>query len=268
MVTAVQDIRILTLTQLSQGQDWRVQLAHDYPHPILIWITRGQGRVLFDGMRRGIGTHNALFVPARSLFSLDLGRQSLGYAVMLPEASPLRLPEMPRHLRIRDVSIQSELTALIEAALREDKANNPLGNDALEAHAALMSVWVRRQILQDEHVPERRNAAARISQRYCALLVEHFRRGDVMADYARKLDVTPTHLTRAVKSVTGRTAADLLTERVLHEARCLLWETPTPAQQISAYLGFGSAAYFTRFMQHHTGKTPSKLRNPNLQKPS
>ena len=81
-----------------------------------------------------------------------------------------------------------------------------------------------------------------------------------MADYAETLDVTPTHLTRAVKSATGKTAADLVTERVLHEARVLLSETQQPARQIAAYLGFGSAAYFTRFIQQHTGLTPSKLR--------
>jgi AraC family transcriptional activator of pobA len=30
--------------------------------------------------------------------------------------------------------------------------------------------------------------------------------------------------------------------------------------QIAADLGFGSAAYFSRFILHHTGKTPSDLR--------
>lgn len=255
-----QDIHILTLSQLSQGQDWRVQLLHDYPRPVLIWVTRGQGRVLFDGMRRGLGAHNALFLPTGATLALDLGRQSIGHAVLLPAASSLRLPEIPRHLRLRDVAAQSELTGLIEASLREAQAARPLQGEALEWHAALMSVWLRRQIMREEHSPDPRNAAARLSQRFCALLPENFRSGDVMADYARKLDVTPTHLTRAVKAATGRTAAELLTERILHEARRLLWDTDEPAQQIARYLGFGSAAYFTRFMRHHTGAPPSKLR--------
>jgi AraC family transcriptional activator of pobA len=40
----------------------------------------------------------------------------------------------------------------------------------------------------------------------------------------------------------------------------LLEETKEPAQNIARFLGFGSAAYFTRFIQQHTGQTPSKLR--------
>lgn len=254
------DIQIVTLSQMARGEEWRTALAHDNPYHILIWITRGQGRVLFDGLRRGFGAHNAFWVPAGCLFSLDLGRQTTGQAVILPAATPLRLPQIPRHLRIRDVLVQNELSGLIETAQREERSDKPLRQDALEAHAALMSVWLRRQILLDEHIPDRRNAAGRLSQRFCAMLVEHYRSGAPMADYAEGLGVTPTHLTRAVKAATGKSAADLLTERVLHAARSLLMDTSQPAQNIARHLGFGSPAYFTRFIQHHTGKPPTRLR--------
>ena len=33
-----------------------------------------------------------------------------------------------------------------------------------------------------------------------------------------------------------------------------------PARNIAQHLGFGSAAYFTRFMQQHSGRSPSQLR--------
>ncbi len=254
------DIHVQSLSQLAMGQPWRLQLAHDRPYHLLIWITRGQGRVLLDGLRRGIGAHNALFIPAGSLFSLDLGRQSIGQTIRIPASSELRLPAIPRHLRIREAQIQSELTGLIEAAQREEQANLALRADALEAHAALISVWLRRQITLEEHIPEKRNAAGRLSRRFCEMVSQRYASGDAMADYAAALEVTPTHLTRAVKAATGKTASDILTERVLSEARRLLIETGEPAQRIASYLGFGSAAYFTRFIQHHTGRPPSKLR--------
>ncbi len=254
------NVHVMTLTQLSRGQDWRLALAHDIPHNLLIWISRGQGRVLLDGKRRGIGAHNALFIPAQSLFALDLGRQSIGHAVVIPQGTPLRLPQIARHLRIRDAEVQAELTQLIEATLREEQRDLPLRGDALEAHAALMSVWLRRQIAEDEHVPDKPKAAERLSKRYCDLLPHRYHSGDSMTDYAATLDVTATHLTRAVKAATGKTAADLLTERVLHEARRLLQETKEPAQNIARHLGFGSPAYFTRFISQHTGSAPSRQR--------
>jgi len=254
-------IQFQTLALFNQGGAWRRQLAHDQDYHVLVWITRGQGRVLLDGIRRGIGAHNALFVPAGSLFAMDMGRQSIGHVVLVPAATDLRLPEIPRHLRIREVQAQSELTSLIEAGLREDQGTRPLREDALEGHATLMSVWLRRQMLDLAHAPDRPNAAQRLSARFCALVSQRYRSGAPMADYAKALEVTPTHLTRAVKSATGKTAAGLLSERVLHDARLLLAETSHPAKQIAAFLGFGSAAYFTRFMQQHTGQSPSSLRS-------
>tara|TARA_R110002049_G_scaffold10127_1_gene50090 strand:+ start:44140 stop:44928 length:789 start_codon:yes stop_codon:yes gene_type:complete len=256
----VDDIRILTLAQLATGQEWQLQLAHDRTYHLLLWVTRGQGRLMLDGQRRGVGAHNAILVPAGALFSLDLGRQGFGQAVVIPQATPLRLPAIPRHLRIRDVNVQSELTSLIEQAQREQQQARPLRQDAAEAYAALMSVWLRRQIMRDEHVPEPRRAAGRLSARFCAMIPETYRTGVPMADYAARLGVTPTHLTRAVKEASGKTAADLLADRLTHAARTLLAETAEPAQDIARHLGFGSAAYFTRFIQQHTGLPPSKLR--------
>jgi AraC family transcriptional activator of pobA len=256
----VTDIHIASLGQFTAGQDWRLTLAHDHPVHLLIWITRGQGLLLLDGSRRGLGAHNAIFVPAGALFALEVGRQGLGQIVTLPAGSPLRLPEIPRHLRIRDVAVQSELTSLIDTGQREQQQQRPLRQDALEAHAALMSVWLRRQIMSDEHIPDRRNAAARLSARFCALVSQRFATGAPMARYAETLGVTPTHLTRAVKAATGKSAAEILTERLTFEARQLLGAGNATAKSIAAHLGFGNAAYFTRFMQQHTGKTPTQLR--------
>ncbi|WP_299731331.1 AraC family transcriptional regulator [uncultured Tateyamaria sp.] len=250
----------MTLSQLSGAQDWRLSLAHDRAAHLLIWVTRGQGRLLLNGTRRGVGTHNAISIPAQTLFSLELGRQGMGLVAVIPDGSDLRLPLGPRQLRMRDVSAISELTSLFEAAVREDSSGRELSQDALDAHIALMSVWWRRQIALPDNLPVRMNAAARLSAAFCQRIAQFYTTGMSMADHAAALNVTPTHLTRACKAASGRTAADLLTERVLYAARIALSETDVAIQDVARHLGFGSAAYFTRFIQQHTAKTPTALR--------
>ena len=216
--------------------------------------------MLLNGTRRGVGTHNAISIPAQTLFSLELGRQSMGLVAIVPDGTHVRLPEGPRQLRIRDTASISELNALFEAAQREASTGRELSQDALDAHIALMSVWLRRQITLPENLPVKMNAAARLSAAFCQRIAEFYHTGMTMADHAAALGVTPTHLTRASKAATGRTAADLLTERVLYAARIALSETDVAIQDVARHLGFGSAAYFTRFIQQHTAKTPSALR--------
>lgn len=253
-------IRIAPLAALTSGQDWRLNLAHSWDEHLLIWITRGQGRLLLNGTRRGYGTHNAIFVPAGHLFSMEIGRQVIGQVAHVPVGSEARLPEGPRQLRLREASAIQELTSLLDAAQREAGANRALVQDALDGYFALISVWLRRQITRPEHLPTPLTAAGRLSNRVCARIAEHYASPMTISDHAAALEVTPTHLARACKAATGHTAADLLTQRVLHAARTALVETDVTMQDIARHLGFGSAAYFTRFIQAHTGQTPSALR--------
>ena len=60
-------LKLETLAQMGGGAPWQLALAHDLPHHLFIWVTRGQGRLLLDGGLRGIGPHNAVFIPAGRL---------------------------------------------------------------------------------------------------------------------------------------------------------------------------------------------------------
>ena len=253
-------VRILSLAQLTNGQDWRITLAHDREEHVLFWLTRGQGLLMLDGRRRGLTVNNFISVPPKSLFSFDPGRNALGMVALIPPGTSVVLPQEPLHLRLRDTDAIAELAGTFDLANREANAGRALAQDALDAHIALLSVWLRRQMASDEHLPPKENAAARLSARFCRMVSECYFLPQVMADYAQALDVTPTHLTRACKAASGRTAADLLSERILHAARTTLEETQVPAQDIARHLGFGSAAYFTRFMPAQTGMTPTQLR--------
>jgi AraC family transcriptional regulator, transcriptional activator of pobA len=81
-----------------------------------------------------------------------------------------------------------------------------------------------------------------------------------VADYARALGVTPTHLSRCCRETCGRPALALLNDRVLFEARQLLRDTRVPVQDIARSLGFSSAAYFSRAFLAKAGSTPSAFR--------
>ncbi|MFX4297694.1 MULTISPECIES: helix-turn-helix domain-containing protein [Roseobacteraceae] len=257
-------IRISTISPAGGAHDWRWTLAHDLPYHLLIWTTRGQGRLLLNGTRRGVGAHNAIFVPADELFALELSRQSLGLMAIIPVGTDVRLPQTPRQLRLRETGPISELTGFLDAAQREATAQRSLTQDALDGYMALVSVWLRRQMAEDDHLPQKLNGAARLSARFCARVAQHYANGMSVAEHAQELGVTGTHLARACKAATGHTAADILSQRILHAARTALTDTDVPMQDIARHLGFGSAAYFTRYIQTQTGKTPSQLRKSGI----
>ena len=252
------EVELCTLAQLTRGEDWRLELAHDRNEHLLIWITKGQGIALFQGARRGVGSHNALFVPAGELFSLQLGRQSYGHAVIVPPGAGLNMPGIPWHLRIRDVLAQKELTGLFDGMQREHGDTRTLHADAMSAHATLMGIWLQRHL--DEAAPAPEGRSNRLMRQFCARIASHHHTGQSLAEHAATLDVTATHLNRVCRAELGKTASALLNERILHAVRSLLADTDAPVGNVARHLGFGSAAYFSRYVVQHTGLPPSALR--------
>ena len=70
--------QVMTVVQWARGATWRIGLQHSCRKHALVWITRGQGIAVIGGVRRGIGVHNALLIPAGTMFSLDPGKTGFG----------------------------------------------------------------------------------------------------------------------------------------------------------------------------------------------
>lgn len=257
------NIRATSLAQLTQDGAWRLALAHDRPEHLLIWITKGQGLALINGVRRGVSVNNVLFAPAGSLFFLSLGRQVMGQAILAPPGCASSFPEAAAQLRHRDTGAQAELAGLFDALNREQEKADEYQQDAMTAYIGLLSIWLRRQMQCAPDPVAADDASSRLTNAYCARLAAQVDSGANVAAHAAALNVTPTHLTRVCKAKIGVTAADLLADRQTHAARRMLADTNLPVQDIARQLGFGSAAYFSRFIQRHTGQPPTALRrNP------
>ena len=254
-------VTLQTTAQFTKAAPWRLDLLHDCPDYLLIWITKGQGLAVLHGMRHGIGAHTALLIPKHTLFSVDLGRTGAGLVLTLTDAvaMQMRFPEDTHILRLRDVHIQKELTGHLDRIQFETQQQAPFAEDAIHAHGALLSVFLRR-ILHSLPETARPSGAQRLVRAFCALVSQEYARGYPMAEYARMLGVTPTHLTRSCKECCGVTAADILTARSLYAARERIETTSQSFKSIGEDLGFGSPAYFSRFIQNHTGHAPSALR--------
>ncbi len=259
MDDALLGIQVQTLAQMTLGGLWQLEQLHLRDHHLVVWITRGQGRMLLHGLRRGFGAHNAIFVPAGKLFSIEAGRHVQGQVLIIPNDGRVQLPDRTQQLRMQDGLAQAELTGLFDDLRRERHEDRPFLAESLIAIASLVSIWLRRQ-MQIQGAPPRASAAERIVRRFSDLLSDGYRSGRPMQDYAETLDITPTHLTRVCRQCAGLTAADMLSQVVQHEARQMLTRTNQPINEIANSLGFGSAAYFTRFSQQHFGAAPSQIR--------
>lgn len=238
-----------------------------YDRPVLIWFTRGQGRLTVAGRSSGYGPHNLVFLPKQTMHGFTTMGPVLGSVVFLPDDPALDWPVEPMHLRIHEVQQQRELTGIIEAMQREVTAGEELSNRALTYHAGLLSVWLNRIAESYAHLPNPSSAtrldtaAHRLAEAFTALVERDFRNPSGVQHYASLLGVTPTHLSRVCRKVAGRPALDILTDRRHFEARRLLRDTNIQIAEVARKCGFTSAAYFTRAFRARSGQSPSEFRN-------
>ena len=97
----------------------------------------------------------------------------------------------------------------------------------------------------------------KILQQFRTLVEDNYLIRTQVAEYADMIYITPGHLNDTIKTVTGRTAKQMIDEKRITEAKRLLYWGEFSVKEIAAHLHFEDDAYFNRFFKKHTGKTPA-----------
>ncbi|WP_089153919.1 helix-turn-helix transcriptional regulator [Micromonospora sp. NBS 11-29] len=97
-------------------------------------------------------------------------------------------------------------------------------------------------------------------RRLCREVERDYRHTRRVEDYAARLGCSVRTLTRACLAVTGRSAKQVIDERVALQARRLLAATDEPIARIGRGLGFPEPTNFGRFFTREVGVSPGVFR--------
>lgn len=89
---------------------------------------------------------------------------------------------------------------------------------------------------------------------------EHFRTWHQVGEYAERLGYSTRTLNRLARQNTGRTAKQLIDERIALEAKRLLSHADSPVAEVGEELGFDDPSNFSSWFRKQTGMTPAVFR--------
>lgn len=85
-----------------------------------------------------------------------------------------------------------------------------------------------------------------------------------VGDYAKELSVTANTLNQTVKEVLGKTAKELISEKIIQESKKRLKYTTDDISEIAYSIGFEEPTHFIRFFKNQTSITPKEYRNSQM----
>jgi AraC family transcriptional activator of pobA len=139
----------------------------------------------------------------------------------------------------------------------ELQSNRPDREKAIQLYLYLALLELKRSYRdQSTDVPE----TTALVTKFKKLVNRHYLTMQRVADYAGLLHITPNHLNRTVKEVSGRTASDHIAEMILQEAKVLLRNTDLSVAEIAYRLQFSEPSSFNRFFKKDAGSTPLEYR--------
>jgi AraC-like DNA-binding protein len=140
------------------------------------------------------------------------------------------------------------------------EVRSPAGADSralVEALLVRLLIGLRRAV-QGQRI--RGDTDAGLVNRVEAFMQSNMRKRLTRQQLAKAVHLSPPHVARVFRAVTGKTLGQRLTEIRLELAKSLLIYSTLPISQIAGDVGFDSISHFTQVFKRHVSMLPSQFR--------
>ncbi|MBP1860630.1 helix-turn-helix domain-containing protein [Rhizobium herbae] len=261
-----------TIPSRSSLHHWEIGLHRHEQFFQILYIEAGSGDAVFGDDVHPIVPPAVITVPPFARHGFRFSKDIDGYVFTVLTS---HLKTMPAdHSRFGDWLAVPRLTALmmdhadcryisrtLHRLAAETAARRAGPADLCEAYLTT-ALRLTARISASERGDEEDGATEnqRRLNRLTGLIHQHFRSHKPASFYARELGISPTHLNRIVKQLTGLSPQTLINGKLIDEAQRELLFTQMAVQEIGYRLGFSDPAYFSRFFLAHTGVSPRQWR--------
>jgi AraC family transcriptional activator of pobA len=246
-------------------------VPHRKDHYLLVFIRRAGGRQWIDMKPYTLKDNTIYFTGQNNVIVKEEFKQlwSTGIAFTdefltfqeSPSLSRLPLIQNPRNghellLADADINFVEDVLQKINV---EYQHPGEWQQRMLAAHLAVLLTYLSRLYTEQftENVASGDNLLLRT---FHEKINEGFRELPEVSDYASLLHISAGHLSDVVKTQSGKPAIKHIHDRIVLEARRLLFHTDASLKEIAFDLGFADASYFNRFFKRETGVTPTEYR--------
>lgn len=268
---ATEDFYANTLQNHLQTRHKDIALPHKHNFYLAVLFTKGTGIHEIDFMSYDVKPGTLFFLNPGQTHHWELSEDTEGYIFFHTQGfydlhyTNNKLSGFPFYYSIHNtpyVYLDNEkakkIKSLFEMLLSEYASDKILNKESLISLADLIYIEsTRAYILQNPSVLNNKDKYYTKFRKLEELIEKHYLTEKSPSAYANMLNMTSKHLNRITQAVVGKTASDVILERVMLEAKKELILQRNGFAEVAYSLGYEDYAYFSKLFRKKTGTTPS-----------
>jgi AraC family transcriptional regulator, transcriptional activator of pobA len=236
-----------------------------------IYLTEGEAVMRIGSESYKIVKDECLVVAAGQVFSFDNVDINKGYLfnfhddIMIGKLAKHDLMKDFEFLKVwgnpkigLDARTSGFVRQLLERILVEYEMNGLQSLEIIQSYLIALLCEVNRMYKAVSGIVQLK--AIEISNKFRELLFMHIKTRHLVSDYASLLHITPNHLNKSVKAVTGKSPTKWIDEAIVLEAKVLLYQSNLSISEIATEVGLFDQSYFSRLFKKYEGVTPLQFR--------
>ena len=236
-----------------------------------IYLTYGSAVMKIGSDRYEIQKGEMLFVPAGQVFSFETGDVNRGYLccfhndMLIGKFGKSDLMKEFDFLRVwgnpvirPDKQTGQFVLHILKRMLVEYLAHGLKRLNIIQPYLITLLCEVKGTYAPPSS--DQQAASVKLTNTFRELLFSCIKTKHLVSDYAAVMHITPNHLNKIVKAVTGKSPTKWIDEAVVLEAKVLLYQSPLTISEIAAEVGIEDQSYFARLFKKHEGVTPTAFR--------
>ena len=245
---------------------------HDFYATIL--FTKGSGTHEIDFQKYNVSEGSIFFMSPGQVHSWELSDDIDGYIFFCSQEfyemhyvnQKLRnFPffgsvNFPRKLQLNHADLAKNIN-LFQQLEKEYKIQDMMKEGLINSLMSQIFIQSTRQFSREL---EKADSVANLSyfkhyQRFEGWVELHFTKEKSIAFYADLMNISSKHLNRITQTVVQKTATDVITERIVLEAKRMLMYLDESLVEIAFRLGYEEYSYFVRVFRKTSGMTPTQF---------
>lgn len=247
---------------------------HRHEYYTILLVLEGKGKHIIDFNKYEISTNQAFFINPGQVHQLIETAPTHGYSIVF-STQFLALNNITVDF-IDDINLFNDfsntpplqisgkdmdrIASFANEMMRFHLSNDPFKLQAIGALLKVLLITCHNLCSLNQLDAQTMESGATLVRNFKQLVNQNFKVWHQASSYAEALNITPDHLNRVVKSLTGKTAKEHIQSRLTIAAKRLLYFSSLSNKEIAFELGFSEPANFSAFFKSCTGSSPSRFK--------